>query len=41
VEDGNHSLEVAARTLRATGTTQDAVEADVLAAVSAFLAAHA
>ena len=41
VEDGNHSLEVAARTLRATGTTQHAVEADVLAAVSAFLAAHA
>lgn len=41
VEDGNHSLEVAARTLRATGETQDRVEARMLAAIASFLAANA
>ncbi len=41
VEDGNHSLEVAARTLRATGGTQERAEEAMLAALAAFLAAHA
>jgi predicted alpha/beta-hydrolase family hydrolase len=41
VEDGNHSLEVAARTLRATADTQERAEARMLAAIDAFVSAHA
>ena len=37
VDDGNHSLEVAKRTLKATGTTQDDQDQAILAAISDFL----
>jgi pimeloyl-ACP methyl ester carboxylesterase len=41
VQDGNHSLDVARRTLRDAGETQDAAEARMAAAIASFLAAHA
>ena len=41
VEGGNHSLEVGVRDLRAAGKTQEDVDAAVLAAVTAFVAARA
>lgn len=37
VEDGDHSLEVAKRRLKAEGLTQDDVDAESLAAIAAFL----
>ena len=37
VEDGNHSLEVAKRTLKATETTQDDQDDRIMTAISAFL----
>ena len=40
VEDGDHSLRVAARTLKATGQTQESVDAGIVEAVGAFLDAH-
>jgi len=40
VEGGNHSLEVGARELRATGKTQAVWDEAVLAAVTGFLAEH-
>jgi predicted alpha/beta-hydrolase family hydrolase len=41
VDGGNHSLEVAARTLRAAGDTQDGIEARLVAVIASFLDAHA
>ncbi len=40
VEDGDHSLIVAKRTLKATGTTQDDHDRAALAAIQAFVAEH-
>lgn len=40
VEDGDHSLRVAARTLKTTGQTQESVDADIVRAASDFLDAH-
>lgn len=37
VEDGNHSLEVAKRTLKATQTTQADQDAQIMSAITAFL----
>jgi len=37
VEDGDHSLEITARHRKATGETQAAVDAKVLAAIAAFV----
>jgi predicted alpha/beta-hydrolase family hydrolase len=41
VEGGNHSLEVGVRELRARGETQEAVEAQALARIEAFVARDA
>ena len=40
VDDGNHSLEVAKRTLKATQTTQADHDAAILAAIAGFLDEH-
>ena len=40
VEAGNHSLEVGVRALRASGGMQEAIDAQILAAIGAFLNEH-